>query len=414
MTGKYKLVGDAVMRGIQLALKGSDIEVIVKDTQADPELAAKAVEELAFDNGVVGILGPLLDDEARRAALAAEELQVPVVTLTQAQGVTEIGPRVFRNMLTNAAQAKALVAYGTKVLGFKSFALLYPNKSFGVELANNFWDEVVAQGGSIRGAENYSYDQTTFTAEIKKLVGRYYLDDRAEYLDASKEIQAKKLLDPFRKRKALEKLRNSLEPIVDFDAIFVPDDWKRVTQLAPALAVEDIITNACDPKDLERIKKTIKRTDIKTVTLMGSAQWGGSTKGRSGLPEIIERGDKFIRCSVYVDGFFVDSERPATKKFVKLYRDTYRDATKDRDPGLLDAIGFDTAGIFRRILERGGVTTREDLRSRLSELKDFDGATGKTSFDANREAQKPLFLLTIESAGIRELAPDEKLAGSSS
>ena len=44
MTGKYKAFGETTMRGLQLALKGSDIELIVKDSQGDPGLTSKFVE----------------------------------------------------------------------------------------------------------------------------------------------------------------------------------------------------------------------------------------------------------------------------------------------------------------------------------------------------------------------------------
>jgi ABC-type branched-subunit amino acid transport system substrate-binding protein len=339
MTGKYKLLGEAVLRGIKLALEGSDVELVVKDSQGDVMLTGKVMEELVFDSGAIAILGPLLVDDSRRAALLSEELQVPLLTFTRADGITQLSPWVFRNMLTNAAQAEALARYTIDVLGFKRFAILYPNKPYGVELTNAFWDELQKRGAQVRGVESYDHDQTTFTAEAKKLVGRYYLEDRHDYLEASAKIQAS-AMNAFRKRKAMEKLRSSLKPIVDFEALFVPDDWRSVGLVAPALAVEDIITNACDPDDLERIRRTTGNKNLRTVTLLGTNQWS-SPKGRSGIPELVERGGKFVTCSVYVDGFYVDSERPATKRFVEAYRHAYPD---QREPGLLEAIGYDSAG----------------------------------------------------------------------
>jgi outer membrane PBP1 activator LpoA protein len=77
MTGRYKPIGEAVLRGVQLALAGSNIELVVKDTQGEVMLAGQAVEQLAFDEGAIAVLGPLLPDDSRRAALVAEELQVP-------------------------------------------------------------------------------------------------------------------------------------------------------------------------------------------------------------------------------------------------------------------------------------------------------------------------------------------------
>ncbi|WP_225408345.1 penicillin-binding protein activator [Stigmatella hybrida] len=403
MTGRFKPIGEAVLRGVQLALNGSDIELIVKDTQGEVNLAGQGVEQLAFDEGAIAVLGPLVPDEARRAALVSEELQIPLLTMARQEGITGIGPYIFRNMLTNSAQAEAIAEYALNVRGIKRFALLYPNLSYGVELANTFWDEVLKRGGVVRGAETYSHDQTTFTNEAKKLVGRYYLEDRADYIEGVREVNSQEQ-DAFRRRKAMEKMKSGVEPVVDFDGIFIPDDWKRVSLVGPALAVEDIITNACDPRDLERIRKTTGKRDLKTVTLFGTNLWN-SPKGQSGLPELVERGGKFVTCSVFVDGFFIDSQRPATRKFVQAFRTAYK-AETGRDPGLLEAIGYDSALMVRQIIEKGRPATRGAMRDALANLKDFEGATGRTSFNDQREAIKPLFLLSVDSKGVKEITPE--------
>jgi ABC-type branched-subunit amino acid transport system substrate-binding protein len=407
MTGRYQPVGEAVLRGIQLGLEGSNVELVVKDTQGDVNKTGQAMEQLAFDDGAIAVLGPLLPDDTKRAALVAEELQIPLLTLARTEGITELGPYVFRNMLTNSAQADAIADYAMNVKGYKRFAVLYPNIPYGVELSDAFWDEVVSRGGAVRGAERYSHDQTTFTTEAKKLVGRYYLEDRGDYIEGLRDMRGEEL-DAYRRRKALEKVKSGVEPIIDFEAIFMPDDWRRVSLVAPALAVEDIVTNACEPRDLERIRKTTGKKELKTVTLFGTNQWS-SPKGRSGLPELVERGGKFVTCSVYVDGFFVDSQRPATRRFVQAYREEYKDL--GRDPGLLEAIGYDSARMLRQLVEKkDSPKTRAQLRDALAGLKDFDGATGKTSFNEKREAVKPLFLLSIDNKGINEINVEKEKA----
>lgn len=397
MSGRYKLLGEAVMRGISLGLRDSDIEVVVKDNQGDVMLAGKAVEDLAFDEGAIAAIGPLLGDDATRAAVVAEELQFPLLTLTRSENITAIGPHIFRNMLTNSAQADALADYATRILGYEDFGVLYPNTSYGVELTNAFWDALAERGGEVRGAESYDHDQTTFSTPVKKLVGRYYLEDRSDYLEGIRGISEK---DAFRRRKAAEKVRGELEPIVDFEALFIPDAWSTVGLVAPALAVEDVITNACDPRDLERIRKTTGKKELKTVTLLGTNGWS-SPKGRTGLPELLERGGKFVTCSVYVDGFYVDSNRKATRQFVEAYRQAYPEL--NRDPGLLEAIGYDSARMIRHLIETQKPQTREQLRTQLAALEKFEGATGTTAFNDQREAMKPLFFLSVESKGVREL-----------
>jgi len=401
LSGRFQLLGEAVLRGIKLGLEGSTVELVVKDGQGDVTTTGKQVEALAFDDGAMALMGPLLNEDSRRAALVAEELQLPIMTLTRAEGITQIGPHVFRNMLTNSAQAQAIAHYGVDVMGFKSWAMLYPNVPNGQELTHDLWDGLEERGAVVRGAESYAYDQTTFTPEVKKLVGRYYLEDRGDYWQKAREA-SQGASDEFRKRKALEKVRSGLDPIVDFDALFIPDEWKRVSLVAPALAVEDIITNACDQRDIERIRRTTGKKDLHPVTLFGANLWGGSPKGRSGLPELVERGGKFVYCSIYVDGFFADSARPATRKFVKDFRAQYPEV--NRDPVLLEAIGYDVARMFRQVMDQKP-RTRAAFRELLSQLKDFDGATGKTTVNDQREAQKQLFFLTIDAKGVHELSP---------
>ncbi len=399
MSGKYKAFGETTLRGLQLALKGSDVELLVKDTQGDPTLTARLVEQLAFDDGVIAIIGPLLAEDAKRAALVAEELQVPLITLSRAEGLTEIGPHIFRTMVTNQQQAEALADYAMGTLGYKTFAILHPNTPFGVELSNEFWDAIEKRGGQIRGIESYDHDQKTFTEEAKRLAGRYYLEDRGDYFEKIREIR-ETITDEFRRRKAMEKMKAGLDPVIDFEAMLIPDSWQQVSLVAPALAVEDIITNACDKKDLERIQKTTGKDKLKTVTLLGPSTWS-SPKGASGDPQLIERGGKYVLCSVYVEAFYETSDRPSTRAFVSAFREAHRDASIT----LLDAVGYDSGAMVRSVLEKNAPGSRAAFREVLQHVKDFQGATGSLTIDDAREARRQLYLLNITTKGVKEVTP---------
>jgi ABC-type branched-subunit amino acid transport system substrate-binding protein len=52
--------------------------------------------------------------------------------------------------------------------------------------------------------------------------------------------------------------------------------------------------------------------------------------------------------------------------------------------------------------------TRAQMRDALAGLKDFDGATGRTHFDDKREAEKPLFYLSVDNKGVKELDPEKE------
>lgn len=400
LSGDYKVYGDAVMRGIGMAIdveKGpaarSPVTLVVRDTKGDPDAAAKAVEDLVLNEQVVAVIGPLLSSTATSAAAKAEELGVPMVSLSTAEGLPDLGGWIFRNALTHSAQAKALVDYAVDELGAKRFGILYPNHSYGKTMMDAFWTEVEARKDEVRAAERYDHDQTTFSRTIKKLVGRYYLDYREDYKAEVNRIRAE-VTDPYRRRKAFEKARDSVEPVTDFDVLFVPDSYKTVGLIAPALAVEDIITNVCDTRDLDRIRKTTGDDELHTVRLLGSNTWNN--------PDLVTRGGKYVRCSVFVDGFFPESRRKATADFVTQYRNVYG---SDKTPTYFDATGFDTARIVSDLVEKQHPQDRTTFREALLGVRDFPGATGDTSFAPNGEVEKPLFFLTVDKDAIVEVAP---------
>jgi ABC-type branched-subunit amino acid transport system substrate-binding protein/predicted negative regulator of RcsB-dependent stress response len=387
LSGRFKAYGDQLQQGFALALQPADkLELVVKDTQGDPAITVTAVEELARE-GVIAIIGPFVTGEAIPAAIRAQELGIPMISLSRAEGVTEMGSYIFRNSLTNSQQGKALARYVTEVMNAKRAAILAPDISTGTEVAQPFWESLEAAGGEVRGYETYAHDQTTFSGPLRRLIVHRF--DFETHKDEVAKIKAT-IKNAYRQKKAIEKLSRNAPPIIDFDVLLIPDYYKSVLQIAPALAVEDVVTNGCDPQELERIKKTTKRDDVKTVTMLGTAGWDS--------PDLIARGGRYVQCAVIVDGFHVGSEREPTKKFVAAYREKY-----NQDPGLFQAQAFDTLGIVRDIVTTKSPATREAFRESLIALQRFPGATGETTFAPNREADKPLFFLTVDKAGFTEL-----------
>ncbi|HEX9308287.1 MAG TPA: penicillin-binding protein activator [Anaeromyxobacter sp.] len=400
LSGPYKRWGDAILQGVGIALEGSQVKLAVRDTRGEPDGAAAALEALALEEGAIVVLGGITNAEAERAASTAEELQLPFVSLSRQEGLTDAGPHVFQNMLTAKAQARALAEFAMGRRGMKRFAIMYPSISYGIELANAFWDEVEARGGEVRGAETYASDRTTYTPLVKDLVGKLFLDERTDWQEQQREI-AQKEKDPFRRRKALEKAREKLPPITDFDAIFIPDFASNVRLIAPSLAVEDVVTQTCERAEIEKIRKTTGRTDLAPVQLFGANGWNDPS-----LFDMSPGGPgRHVRCAVLVDGFFAASARPETKRFVEAYGKKYAGQT----PTILEASAHDAARMARQLLETR-LATRQAFRDGLAALKGFHGATGDIAMGPRRTPEKELFFLTVDGSGLREMKKEELAA----
>ncbi len=401
LTGKFRSYGQKALAGIQL---GAGIfkdpkpgvpspVLIIRDTAGDPDQAAKQMDDLVYNEHVTAVIGPIFSAEAYSAAVRAQQLQVPIISLSLRQDIPSVGSFVFRNFLTLAAQAKILVSYAMDKLGVKKFALLYPNDKYGVGFVNAFWDEVKRRKGEIRAAERYEPDAKNFATPIKKMVGRYWLDARWDFALKKRQIRKKFSNNPLARKRALEKLVKSIRPMVDFQAIFIPDYHEKVAMIAPALAFEDIVMYTESQWKIERIKKSLGRDKLDMVYLLGGNGWDN--------PQLIEWADRYVQNAIFCDGFFAPSQRLATKHFVQEFKSNF-----DREPDWVEAHGYDTAAIVRQIIQKTNPKTRAAFRQALLNIKDFDGATGKTSFEANGEASKELFLLTIKKDQIEEIKPE--------
>jgi len=390
LTGKFKAWGEAILQGVALAIpEGGPVRVVAKDTRGEPDGAAEAVAQLAAE-GAVAIVGGVTNAEAQRAAAAAQQEGVPLLSLSKVEGITEGRPYVFRLMLTARAQAEALADLAVQRRRLEKVVVLYPEIPYGTELKAAFAAEVEGRGGAVVRAVGYEGDRTNFAPMVKELVGRSQVEKRADWREVSRAI-AKEIQDPYRRSKALEKARKELSPIVEFDVIFVPDFARSVTLLAPALAAEDVVT-ACDPEELAKIQK-VSPWVVKPVLLLGGNGWDD--------PAIVEKAGRYVECAVFVDGFFPASERPDTKRFVDAFQTIHA-----RVPSILEASAHDAAAMIAAAMA-GGASGRKELRDALASQKPFPGATGEVTFDARGEPVRRLFFLTVEKGAIREMRPEE-------
>jgi len=349
LTGKYATYGNQALDAVILASgifdpeRDTPIQLFIEDSKGDPDTAREAVKRLASEHHVVGITGPLGSAAALEAAKEAQELGVPIITLTQRKDITETGECVFRYFLTGEMQVRTLVTYSIENLGIKNFAILYPDDNYGTEMMNLFWDEVLRQGGQIRGVESYSGKQTDFGKEIKALTGLNFSEED----EASGEKPV---------------------PIVDFDALFIPDSCFIASMIAPQLAFYDITG----------------------VQLLGTSIWNS--------PDILKKNSEYLEGAIFTDCFFLDSARPEVRDFIDRFY-----VACGREPGNMEALAYDATKIMADLITESDVETRDDMKDGLSRVEDYPGITGMTSFSGTGDAERPLHILTLMNGEIVQI-----------
>ncbi|MBF0101041.1 MAG: penicillin-binding protein activator [Desulfobacterales bacterium] len=346
LNGKYKHFGSKALRAIQLALSDYStdpnkpkIKLIIRDTGENPEKISQFIQE--FDKlGVAIIIGPL--SGAEEALSQAQEKKIPIIALSQKAGLTNIGDYVFRHFLTPQAQVKIIVSHAVKNLNAKRFAILCPDDVYGKTYVNLFWNEVSANGGKIVGIESYPADQTDFSIMIKKLIGSHY--------EVPQDIQQE--IDPN---------SQTYKPgQVDFDALFIPDGANKVGMIAPQLTYYD----------------------INGVQLLGTNLWHSNDLIRTAKP--------YVQGATLPEGFFAESLQPTVSEFVKHYSEIYAE-----NPQYIEAVAYDTTRIVFQLLDTIPASSRSAIRDGLLQFHGYQGLTGFSSFDENREAINTLYLLQV-------------------
>ncbi|MCB1198767.1 MAG: penicillin-binding protein activator, partial [Deltaproteobacteria bacterium] len=376
LSGPQKHIGQLVLNGLTLAVgsftmpyQDNSIELIVEDTQSQPTIARQKIKKLIFTDQVIAIIGPLTSRETEGVADLAAASEIPLITLSPKEGITEVSETVFRNSITKKEQAIALAQLTNQVLDIHRVAILYPETSYGKEFMEIFWKEFEKYGGNIHGAEGYQEDQTHFSEPIKKLVGLYPASLRSE------ELCSKRYSEIWyeRKKKGLE-LPNcfpaeELPPIIDFEAIFIPDGHHRARQILPAL----------------------KYHDIRGVQVLGSNLWNTQEllKGTTG-------GE--LEGALFLDSFFIGKKSAVVQQFIQQFYTHY-----GYEPSILEAQGFDSLTFLIDILSSKKISSRGKLMQELYRKKDFNGVTGLTGFSKNREAIRNLTALMVSQNKIIEL-----------
>ena len=166
-------------------------------------------------------------------------LGIPNVALSQKSGLTDIGEYVFRNALTSKAIVSELVRTSMEDHGLKKFRDYLSKRSLTAwNMQILFWDEVLKRGGEIRVAQTYPAKNPDLRGAIKRAVGTFYLEDREQEMNT---ICLKNGME----NKKLSMLVHAapddiLKPIVDFEAVFIPDSINNVAQVASMMLFNDV------------------------------------------------------------------------------------------------------------------------------------------------------------------------------
>jgi ABC-type branched-subunit amino acid transport system substrate-binding protein len=269
LSGSQARVGDLVMRGIVMASgtfawdEGGGVgvsgvprpfRVTLRDTRSGVSGVAEALEELGREE-VIAVLGPVDARSAAAAAEAAEQLGLPIVTLApRSQG--GLGSRHVFHVVHSAEDRAKMLAQHAIGVGVRDFAIFAPRSGYGRAVGRAFRDEVVRLGGQVTVQAEYAEDARSFVEEVKRLRGPW-------------------------------------------EAVFIPDQARRLELIAPALAAENFISTPVEARPPRHGRKML---------LLSTAEFLA--------PNYLRSTGRYSRGAVFAPGFYPDRADPEIGRFV--------------------------------------------------------------------------------------------------
>ena len=262
--GNANRVAEAAVAGLGIAAgvsEGKGMAAVEVRAGATPGDAALAVDDLVKAN-VIAIVGPVDGESVEQAALRAESLGVPLLSLAPRPEKVTAGRFVFHVRHSAEARARAL-AQRALAKGVTRFAVLAPDTGYGKSVSAAFADEVQKGGGTIATTVTYPKDTKSFGSFAKKLGDSW-------------------------------------------QGVFVPEEADKLALITPALAATGSV-----PKPIG----TKKVSGGRPVLLMSTAE------GLSA--QYLSNAGRQSEGALFAPGYYPDDQDPAQKVFLDRFIATY-------------------------------------------------------------------------------------------
>jgi branched-chain amino acid transport system substrate-binding protein len=350
LNGPYAKYGDMVLKGLNLASEewnethpNQRVTLIVREAQTDPALAAKSLEKLATEDGVLAVIGPLGTQSAKAVAPMANQWGIPLMTLTQQDEQTDSGRFVVHVFLDNQALLQALVRYCKEKLGFARFAVLYPDDRYGQNLSKIFSEVVKEAGGNLLASVPYKDKSTDFREPIEKLLNI-----------------AKKNSPP------------SGVETTPFDALFIPDQVQTVALIAPQLPYNNVVG----------------------VTLLGTNLWGEAP--------LVQAGGVYVEQAIFATPYMTDSKNRNVRDFQEKFEAKYNAA-----PSYLEAQAYDALRLFLQARDGFNYEAKDraSFLRNLLQIQNFAGVAGTYSFTPQGQLAREYMLFQVVNGQLVPLRP---------
>lgn len=381
----YKILAEDLLNGLEFAKEKFNInfEFVIKETNASKEETIQAVEDLIFNEHVFMVIGTIKRSNTFEASLICEKFNVPFIALSNDDETPLIGKNTFSYFVSIENSTDYLAKYMIEKLKYTKFGIFYPNSSYGQKNMAEFWKSVEKYGGEVTTVQSYSHNSVEFIEPTQKLVGRFFAKNQESFTKRKKEIMEK--YKGLERQKELEKLEKDVEPIIDFDVLFIPDSAKKIALILPYLALYDMSFNTPSKWQQFLAKKRAEDKNykqLKFVQLAGTETWASNV--------IIDAAAKYSNGAMFPVVYDTLLKDEKMQSFTTGYREKF-----SKKPSVFSLYGYEVLDIINQTVNKSQNKSniREEIVNSLS-VDTFETVSGNVKFDSKNTVKKDeLFMM---------------------
>ena len=181
LTGPLAPQGERNYKGMQIAVeeinqnKPIEVELIVQDSQTNPQAGVSAFNKLIRAEKVAAVTGGVGSSIVMACAPIAEQEKVVFLSSGATSPlITEAGENIFRLRLSGKLEVEAMAEEAIKTYKISKLAVIFVNTDYGAGNFEVFKKKYESVGGSIGYSEGYEQGTSDFRTVIAKLRQSHY------------------------------------------------------------------------------------------------------------------------------------------------------------------------------------------------------------------------------------------------
>jgi ABC-type branched-subunit amino acid transport system substrate-binding protein len=390
-----KEIGTEVYEGVQFAIEEYQKDPTAKvkvtldviDTERDPLLASRGVQDLTNDNDIIGIIGPVFSSTTSAAVGVANARGVPLVTPTaNANGIAAVGPYIFQANPDYEARGKAMARYAVEVHGLKTLAVLAPSDTYGRFMAEAFVNEATRLHAHVVATEWYQRGTSDLKMQLSNIRRIGMMEAAEPLLSFAGKLNRSDLAKLIVLGVPAKTIDSLIEKGSDVGAISLlgPDARGKIDSLGitahypepkvdsleyPVLSIHGIYVPISSPEEVGIIASQIVYFNFQTQ-LLGSGEWNSFAE--------LDANKRYCNGVIFESDNFIDPKDAGYGEFLNRFFERYK-----KRPSKNTLYGYDTAKLVLALI-RGGVSTREGLRRALGEVREYQGFHSRMGFSSYR------------------------------